>query len=128
MKCPDPHAHATFVQRWYTYNELAALWRVSTATIHIWIRKAKAIGKGPSKEQMRTDGRGMGHAHYLVREDYALWLSRPEVRALIKQIARSARPADIETVAKNKRADPAPAVRKRNNADAWDALALSLDP
>jgi hypothetical protein len=128
MKCPDPEAHQPHIHRWYTYNEIAALNRVSTASVHIWIRKAKAIGRGPTKEQFRTDGRGMGHAHYLVREDYALWLTRPEVRELIKHISRSARPANIEAVPKDTRARPTPPIRNRHDSDPWDPLTLSLDP
>lgn len=104
MKCPDPEAHE--LQRYYTYYELAALWRVSADTVHIWIRKAKVIGKGPSRAQFLTDGQGMGHAHNLIRADYARWLISPEAHDLLRGV--STRPANVEPVLKDHRARPRP--------------------
>lgn len=63
------------VPRWYTLDDLADRWCISTETVRHWLQVARAAGHGPAPEQAdrRRIGRG-GRTRLLLRADYCLAL------------------------------------------------------
>lgn len=67
------------VSRFYTYRDLADLWRVREQTVRVWLMQLRRDGRGPKPEQARLVQRHAALRILLIREDYARLVQRLKV-------------------------------------------------
>ena len=68
--------------RFYTYKDLAEMWRVREQTIRVWVMQLRRGGRGPNPQQMRVVQRHAALRVALIRQDYAELIQRIKVEGL----------------------------------------------
>ena len=72
----------TLADQFYTYKDLASLWRVKPQTVRVWFMQLRRQGKGPERGQAFVTQRHAAMRITLVRSDYALFVQRLKVEPM----------------------------------------------
>lgn len=68
--------------QFYTYKDLAQLWRVKPQTVRLWFMQLRRAGQGPAEGQANIVQRHAAMRVVLVRSDYALFVQRVKVERM----------------------------------------------
>ena len=68
--------------RFYTYKDLADLWRVKEQTIRVWFMQLKRAGQGPVEGQTRIVQRNAAMRILLIRGDYAVLVQQIKIMGM----------------------------------------------
>lgn len=72
----------TGAQQFYTYKDLAQLWRVRPQTVRVWFMQLRRAGRGPAEGQAQIVQRHAALRVLLIRSDYALFVQRVKVEGM----------------------------------------------
>jgi hypothetical protein len=68
--------------RFYTYRDLAELWRVKEQTIRVWFMQLRRAGMGPKQGQCFIVQRNAALRVLLIRADYVVFVQQLKVERM----------------------------------------------
>lgn len=74
--------HHAEVSRFYTYRDLADLWRVKPQTVRVWVMHLRKDGRGPKPDQVRLVQVNAATRILRIRADYASLIQRIKVEGM----------------------------------------------
>lgn len=73
------NAHPT---QFYTYKDLADMWRVKPQTVRLWFMQLRRAGKGPSLGQVKVVQTNAARRIIRIRSDYALFIQQIKLEGM----------------------------------------------